>query len=62
PALPITAPLVWPGYCDTDMTSHKGHPSPEEGARAPFMLNQMKDDTEGGATGDFFRKEALAQW
>ncbi|CAN0057763.1 unnamed protein product, partial [Laminaria digitata] len=51
-----------PGYCDTDMTSHKGHLTPEEGARTPFMLSQMKDVAEGGVTGGFFRKEALAQW
>ncbi|CAM9596057.1 unnamed protein product, partial [Ascophyllum nodosum] len=51
-----------PGYCDTDMTSHRGHLSPEEGARTPFMLTQMKDLAKGGVTGGFFQREALSRW
>ncbi|CAM9893132.1 unnamed protein product [Pylaiella littoralis] len=51
-----------PGYCDTDMTSHRGTLTPEEGARTPFMLTQMKNAEDGGLTGRFFRKEALSEW
>lgn len=57
-----------PGYCDTDMTSHMGHLTPEEGARTPFMLTQLKgvgeagSDGNGGETGGFFQREALAVW
>lgn len=29
---------VHPGYVDTDMTSHKGRLTPDEGAKAPLFL------------------------
>ncbi|CAM9499581.1 unnamed protein product, partial [Hapterophycus canaliculatus] len=53
-----------PGYCDTDMTSHMGTLTPEEGARTPFMLTQMSTEkgSGGGLTGQFFRREALSEW
>ncbi|CAN0462792.1 unnamed protein product [Ectocarpus sp. 12 AP-2014] len=58
----VTINACCPGYCDTDMTSHRGTLTPEEGARTPFMLTQMKSVDEGGLTGEFFRREALAEW
>eukprot|EP00752_Nemacystus_decipiens_P012218 g10832.t1 len=51
-----------PGYVATDMSSHRGSLTTEEGARTPFMLTQMKSLDEGGYTGRFFRNEALSEW
>ncbi|CAM9978722.1 unnamed protein product [Sphacelaria rigidula] len=44
------------------MTSHKGTLSPEQGARTPYMLTQMKSLKEGGVTGKFFQREAISEW
>lgn len=38
PCRNISVNAVHPGYVDTDMTSHKGHLSIEEGAAAPLHL------------------------
>ncbi|CAG9762025.1 unnamed protein product [Ceutorhynchus assimilis] len=38
PHLNISVNAVHPGYVDTDMTSHKGHLTIEEGAKAPLFL------------------------
>eukprot|EP00729_Bicosta_minor_P001492 gene1492-29606_t len=40
------------GYCDTDMTSHKGPRPPGEGAKNAVILTELADD---GATGQFFQ-------
>jgi len=51
-----------PGYCDTDMTSHKGPRSPEEGARTPAMLATLPHDSALAASGKFFENEAESEW
>lgn len=48
-----------PGYCATDMSSHKGHKTAEEGARTPFMLATLDDNT---ITGKFYTEEREIEW
>lgn len=48
-----------PGWCDTDMTSHKGPRSPELGARTPFMLGIIEDRN---ITGKFYADEREIEW
>jgi len=43
---------VHPGYVDTDMTSHKGHLTPEQGAFAPLKLALSPPNS--GVTGRYF--------
>lgn len=38
PSINITVNVVHPGYVDTDMSSHKGPLTIEEGAKAPLYL------------------------
>jgi len=48
-----------PGYCKTDMTSHKGHRTPAKGAETPVWL------ALGGAgeiTGGFFKDKVEVEW
>lgn len=47
-----------PGYCDTDMTSHKGPRSPEEGAKNAVIPCLMKDPPSG----QFFSNFEVAEW
>jgi len=49
-----------PGYCDTDMSSHKGPRSAVDGAMnaVPLCL-QLSDD---GPTGEFFQDFKLSSW
>lgn len=37
---------VHPGYVDTDMTSHKGPLTPDQGAEAPTFCALLPDNTE----------------
>lgn len=46
----------------TDLTANQGMLTPEQGARTPFMVTQMKSLDEGGHAGRFFRNEALSIW
>ena len=46
-----------PGYCDTDMTSHKGTKTAEAGARTPFWLAVGDDLKMGEVSGKFFAEE-----
>lgn len=48
-----------PGYCDTDMTSHKGPRPPAEGARTATKLAMLPDD---GPTGTFWQDEKQSVW
>jgi carbonyl reductase 1 len=58
-----------PGYCDTDMTSHKGSRAAADGARNAVML-ALQRNTEGGGAGrgglllhgEFLRDYEVAQW
>jgi len=48
-----------PGYCDTDMSSHRGPRPPAEGARNAVLLATLPDD---GPTGTFWRDYKAASW
>ena len=48
-----------PGYCDTDMTSHKGPRSPAQGAETGVMLATIGKD---GPTGKFYSNGVEAEW
>ena len=49
-----------PGYCDTDMTSHKGPRPPSEGARNAVVLVTTPRDAV--PTGAFYQNERPSQW
>lgn len=51
-----------PGYCDTDMTSHKGPRPPEHGARTPAMLALLPDKEALLASGKFFSDGKEISW
>ena len=42
----IVVNAVHPGYIDTDMTSHKGHLTPDQGAVAPVYCALLPENTE----------------
>lgn len=49
-----------PGYCDTDMTSHKGPRPPAEGAKNAVMLVTMpRAETP---TAEFYQNLAPSKW
>lgn len=48
-----------PGYCKTDMSSHRGTKSAEDGARTPVMLALGK---QGSKSGGFFADEREIEW
>jgi len=48
-----------PGYCDTDMTSHRGPRPAAVGARTPVLLALLGDD---GPTGTFWQDEHESVW
>ena len=47
-----------PGYCDTDMTSHRGSRSPNDGARNAVIPATM----ENAPTGQFFENYEISDW
>ena len=47
-----------PGYCDTDMTSHKGPRPPEEGALNAILPATM----ENCPSGEYFSNMKVAEW
>jgi len=47
-----------PGYCDTDMTSHRGTRSPEDGAKNAVLLATM----ENCPTGEFVENLKVSSW
>ena len=47
-----------PGYCDTDMSSHMGTRSPEEGAKNAVLPATMLDPP----TGQFFQNYEVSDW
>jgi len=51
-AADIAVNHVHPGFVDTDMSSHKGHLTPEQGASAPLMLALLPPNS--GITGKYF--------
>lgn len=54
----ISVNCCCPGYCDTDMSSHKGPRPPEEGARNAVIPATM----ENPPTGAFFRDYQVRDW
>lgn len=48
-----------PGFCATDMSSHRGQRSAEVGARTPFLLATM---TGSEMSGKFFLDEKEIEW
>ena len=48
-----------PGYVDTDMTSHKGHLTIDQGAVTPVLVCTLP--VEAGS-GQFYREEKLYDW
>lgn len=48
-----------PGYCDTDMTSHKGPRPADVGARNAVKLALLPDD---GPSGEFWENEKVSAW
>jgi carbonyl reductase 1 len=52
-----------PGWCSTDMSSHSGNKTAEEGARTPFLLATMDESHPfTSMTGGFFSDEDLTEW
>lgn len=49
-----------PGYCDTDMTSHKGPRPPSDGARNAVLPAIMESNI--CPTGEFFADYQISQW
>jgi carbonyl reductase 1 len=54
----IKVNAICPGYCDTDMTSHKGPRSPSEGAKNAVLPAIAKDCP----TGEFFENMQVSVW
>jgi len=48
-----------PGYVDTDMSSHKGHLTIDQGAVTPLMVCQLPD---GATNGEFYRESKHFDW
>lgn len=55
----ILVNCVHPGYVNTDCTSHMGHMTPEEGARAPVMVALLRDD---GPSGVYFNEMQVSSY
>ncbi|KAI3501246.1 hypothetical protein L1887_29110 [Cichorium endivia] len=55
----ILVNCVHPGYVITDFTSHTGHLTPEEGARAPVMVALLPDD---GPSGVYFNQMQISSF
>ncbi|VDO25443.1 unnamed protein product, partial [Onchocerca flexuosa] len=55
----ILVNVCHPGYVDTDMTSHRGPLTIEEGADTPIYLATLEDN---GPTGKFFYKRKEIDW
>ena len=48
-----------PGYVSTDMSSHKGHLTIDEGAVTPLMVCQLPHNATNG---EFYRNEKRFNW
>eukprot|EP00800_Vazella_pourtalesii_P017176 TRINITY_DN5142_c0_g2_i1.p1 TRINITY_DN5142_c0_g2~~TRINITY_DN5142_c0_g2_i1.p1 ORF type:complete len:279 (-),score=35.95 TRINITY_DN5142_c0_g2_i1:83-919(-) len=48
-----------PGFVDTDMTSHKGVLTPDQGAVTPLKLCLLPSGT---ASGDYYKDEKVVDW
>ena len=50
-----------PGYCATDMSSHRGHRSAEDGARNAVIL-ALQGGGQGALTGEFIQDYQVGSW
>jgi carbonyl reductase 1 len=50
-----------PGYCSTDMSSHRGTKTAEEGARTPAFL-ALQPEFSAAMNGKFFSSEKEIEW
>ena len=48
-----------PGYVDTDMTSHRGRLTPDQGAETPLLLCFLPNDSTNG---EFYLEKKLYDW
>ncbi|KAI7724559.1 hypothetical protein M8C21_030438 [Ambrosia artemisiifolia] len=55
----ILVNCVHPGYVITDITSHTGHLTPEEGAKAPVMVALLPND---GPSGVYFNQMQISSF
>lgn len=55
----ILVNCVHPGYVITDITSHTGHLTPEEGAKAPVMVALLPND---GPSGIYFKQMEVSSF
>lgn len=56
----VTISCCCPGYCYTDMTSHRGNRSPAKGAETPAWLAAGGGGTD--AAGKFFKDQKEVEW
>ena len=56
----ITVTACCPGYCYTDMTSHRGNRSPDVGAQTPAWLALGGGGKD--ASGIFFKDKKPVEW
>ena len=50
-----------PGYVDTDMSSHKGHLTPDQGAETPIHLALIPENA-AGPKGEFWAEKKPLNW
>ncbi|CAD5117371.1 DgyrCDS6149 [Dimorphilus gyrociliatus] len=51
-----------PGYVDTDMTSHKGVKTIDEGAQTPLWLSLMDENSQVYPRGEFCQEMRISKW
>ena len=57
----IVVSALCPGYVNTDMTSHKGFLTPEQGAETPIFLALLPENFNG-PKGDFWAEKKVFDW
>jgi carbonyl reductase 1 len=57
----IVVSALCPGYVDTDMTSHKGQLTPEQGAQTPIFLALLPENSDG-PKGAFWADQKIFDW
>ena len=58
----ILVNALCPGYVDTDMSSHKGHLTPEQGAMTPIHLALLPPNDKSNPRGDFWAELKPFDW
>lgn len=62
PEKDLVANSCHPGYVDTDMTSHKGHLSPDEGSIAPTFLALLPPNVKEPRGGFVWKDKQIVDW